>query len=197
MAAHAKLVPYRMTVAEFLAWPGDDSGLKFELVDGEPRAMDPASVTHGVIQANIGGLLRAHLTGTRCKAVAAPGVVPRLRENMNMRVPDIAVNCVPDEAGQRALLDPVVIIEILSPSNERETRENVWAYPTIPSVREIVLVQSTSLTAEVLRRGPDGNWPGQPLIAGPNDEIVLESIDLRAPLREFYTDTYLTRPGHP
>jgi len=64
---------------------------------------------------------------------------------MNMRVPDIAVNCVPDERGQRALPDPILIIEILSPSNERETRENVWAYATIPSLREILLVRSTEI----------------------------------------------------
>ena len=35
MAALPKLVPPRMTVEEFLDWPGDGSGTKFELVDGE------------------------------------------------------------------------------------------------------------------------------------------------------------------
>jgi Uma2 family endonuclease len=186
-----------MRVAEFLAWPGDGTRRKFELVDGEPRAMDPASVTHGTIQANIGALLHDHLKSTPCKPVAAPGVIPRIREEMNMRVPDIAVNCVPDEAGQRALPDPVIIIEILSPSNETETRENVWAYTTIPSVREIVLVQSTSIGAELLRRQADGNWPGRPLLIGAGGEITLESIDFRSPLSEFYADTYLLRPGYP
>ena len=39
-----------MSVAEFIAWHGDGSGAKFELVDGEPRAMAPASVTHGLIR---------------------------------------------------------------------------------------------------------------------------------------------------
>ena len=35
MATLPKLVPSRMTVEEFLDWPGDGSGTKFELVDGE------------------------------------------------------------------------------------------------------------------------------------------------------------------
>jgi Uma2 family endonuclease len=53
MTALPKLVPSRMTVEEFLDWPGDGSGKKFELVDGEPRALAPASGTHGRIQATL------------------------------------------------------------------------------------------------------------------------------------------------
>ena len=43
-----KLPP--MTVADFLDWPGDGSGRKFQLVDGELRGMSPGSATHGTIQ---------------------------------------------------------------------------------------------------------------------------------------------------
>jgi Uma2 family endonuclease len=182
-----------MTVAEFLDWHGDDSGRRYELVDGEPRAQDPASVTHGIVQANISGLLRTHLRGTNCKVVLAPGVVPRVRAAENMRIPDLAVNFSPDEPGQRALPDPILIIEVLSPSNEAETRENVWAYTTIPSVREIVLVRSTDIGAELLRRNDDRNWPEQPELIGETAEIRLDSIDFAAPLGAFYEDTHLRR----
>jgi Uma2 family endonuclease len=72
-----------MSVAEFVAWPGDGSGAKFELVDGEPRAMAPASVTHGLIQANLARLLGNHLADTRCHVVVAPGVIPRVRAGFN------------------------------------------------------------------------------------------------------------------
>jgi hypothetical protein len=37
--------PHHMTVDEFIAWAGAD---RWELVDGEPRAMAPASATHGI-----------------------------------------------------------------------------------------------------------------------------------------------------
>jgi thiaminase (transcriptional activator TenA) len=40
-------IPVRMTVDEFLKWDSDD-GLRYELVDGEPRAMAPASTIHGL-----------------------------------------------------------------------------------------------------------------------------------------------------
>jgi Uma2 family endonuclease len=186
-----------MTVAEFLDWRGYSTSARHQLVDGEIRAMAPASITHGRIQANIARLFGNHLQNTRCQVTTAPGVVPRVRADMNMRVPDIAVNCTPDGPGQRALPDPIQIFEILSPSNENETRENVWAYATIPSVREIVLVQSTSIQAEILRREADGTWPARPLVIESSTAVVLDSIDFRAPLTDFYSDTYLLRPGYP
>ena len=72
MVALPKLAPSRMTVDEFLDWPGDGSGQKFELIDGELRAMAPASVSHGIIQANVAGILRSHLIGSRCYVVVEP-----------------------------------------------------------------------------------------------------------------------------
>ena len=92
-----------MTIEEFLDWPGDGSGQKFDLVDGEPRAIAPASVARGIIQANLAGILRTHLIGSRCYAVVEPGVIPRVRSDANMRVPDLAVSCEVSNVGQRAL----------------------------------------------------------------------------------------------
>jgi Uma2 family endonuclease len=180
-----------MTVGEFLDWPGEGSRRRFQLLHGEPRAIPPASITHGIIQARIGALLFQHLRGTRCKVVSAPGVTPRVRASMNMRVPALAVNCVPDQRGQYALPDPVLIIEILSPSNEAETRENVWAYATIPALREILLVRSTDIRAELLRRQADESWPEQPQVISESDTIALDSIAFEAPLAAFYEDTHL------
>lgn len=191
MPAIAQLAPCRMTVAEFLDWPGDGSGRRFELVDGEPRAMAPASITHGLIQANVTRLFGNHLLGTRCKVVSAPGVTPRVRASMNFRIPDIAVNRLPDERGQYALPDPILIVEILSPSNETETRENVWAYATIPSLREILLVRSTEIAAELLRRQGDGFWPEQSRLLAENDAVQLDSIGFMPPLAAFYEGSYL------
>jgi hypothetical protein len=79
-----------------------------------------------------------------------------------MRVPDLGVSCTPDAPGQQALPDPVVLIEILSPGNARETWENLWSYTTIPSVLEIAVVHPTRMLVEMLRRGTDGHWPEGP-----------------------------------
>ncbi len=197
MVAQPKLGPSRMTVAEFLDWEGDDTDRKFELVDGEPSAMAPASGTHGTMQITIGSILRAHLRAHRpgCRVAAEPGIVPRVRAAANLRIPDLAITCVPNEPTERALPDPILIIEILSPSNEAETRQNVWAYASIPSVREILLVRSTEIAAELFRRQADGNWPEEPQSVENAGELRLESVGFRAPLSAFYEDTHLRQHG--
>jgi Uma2 family endonuclease len=191
MTALPKLAPSRMTIDEFLDWPGDGSGEKFELVDGEPRAMAPASVPHGIIQATLARLLGTHLSGTGCYVVVEPGIIPRVRSDANMRVPDLAASCEVPNGGQRALTEPTLVIEILSPSNESETRENVWAYTTIPSVREILLIRSTRVAAELIRRGAAGIWPANPQPIEADAALFLESLDFSCPLAAIYDNTHL------
>lgn len=193
MVAALKLPPRRMTVDEFLSWdPEDGTGALWQLRDGEPEMMAPATDAHGSIQSELSYLVIAHLrvSGIRCRAVANPGVVPRVRSDRNMLVPDIGITCAPPSMG-RALTEPVVLIEILSPSNEAETRANVWAYTTIPSVAEIVVLRSAEMAAEVLRRRPDGSWPERPEDVGPGGELRLESIGFAAPLAAAYATTPL------
>ena len=192
MTAVPQLAPSRMTVDEFLVWPGDGSARYFQLVDGEPVAMAPASINHGLIQAALARLLETQLIGTRCRVVIAPGVVPRVRSDSNFRIPDLAVTC-SDNPGVSAIEDPVLVIEILSPSNEIETRANVWAYATLPSVREILLVRSTRIEAELLRRDADGNWPESAVQLSAADTVALRSIDFTCPLAELYARTQLPR----
>jgi hypothetical protein len=58
-------------------------------------------------------------------------------------------------------------------------------------VREIVVVHSTRVLAEVLRRGEDGHWPEQPEQIGTGDTLRLHSIAVAFPLREAYAQTHL------
>lgn len=79
-----------------------------------------------------------------------------------------------------------MLIEILSPSNEPKIRANVWAYSTIPTVAEIVVLRTSTVTAEVLRRLPDGSWPAQAEMIGIDGELRLDSIGFAGPLRLAY-----------
>ena len=180
----------QMTVQDFIAWAGDG---KYELVEGTPRAMSPASATHGAIQANAAYLIKRHLvqSRSRCQVMTEPAVVPRLRADANLRVPDLGVTCTPSTAGQVAVPDPILVVEILSPGNEADTRGNVWAYASIPSLQEILLISSTRIAAELLRRHPDGSWPGNPEMLGSADTVTLEAIGLRCSLIELYDGTHL------
>ena len=66
----------------------------------------------------------------------------------------------------------MLIVEILSPSNEAETRANVWATTTIPS-------------------GQDGSWPESPGILAGGDTLELASIGLTPKLSEACATTRL------
>lgn len=151
-----KLPPRRMTVAEFLDWdPEDGTGALWQLRDGEPEMMAPATDRHGSIQGELARLIINALVerGSRCRAVVNPGIVPRVNADHNMLIPDIGITCDPPSES-RALPNPLVLIEILSPSNAAETRANLWAYATIPSVAEIVVLATSRIVAEVLRPRP-------------------------------------------
>ena len=183
--------PPIMTVAEFLAWDAP-SGHRWQLVDGEPTAMAPASRTHNGILIELGALIRNHLLerGGPCFVVPTQGVVPRARSDDNYRIPDLAVTCTGYETEEYSLVEPVLLVEILSPSNQAETWTNIWAYMTIPSLREILVLRSASVGAQVLRRGADGSWPDRP-IAVTEGMLVLESIDFSVELTALYRGTRL------
>ena len=87
--------------------------------------------------------------------------------------------------------EPLVLIEILSPTNVSRTRANIRAYTTIPTVAESVVLRSTAIAAEVLRRAPNGEWPQQPDIIDATGQLHLDSIDFAMPLRDAYRTTSL------
>ena len=70
MSEPARKVPAVMDTAEFLAWDAP-RGSRWQLVDGEPQAMAPASRTHGIIQAELVRLIGNHLDdrGSPCMVV--------------------------------------------------------------------------------------------------------------------------------
>jgi Uma2 family endonuclease len=161
-------------------------GQLWQLVDGVPQAMAPASPTHGQIQSEVARLIGNHLiaTGSPCSVVVTPGVIPRVQADINMRIPDLAVTCTPALPTDQALRDPVLLIEILSPSNRAETWSNIWSYTTIPSVREILVLHSSGIGADLLHRDADGTWPERPL-AIEQDDVSLDSVGFAGRLAAF------------
>ncbi len=185
--------PPLMTVAEFLAWdaPGP---YHWQLVDGEPVAMAPPSRTHGAIQSELITAINVHLRagGLPCSVITTPGIIPRVHANKNFRIPDLAVTCTGYDVEEYDVSNPVLIVEILSPSNKAETWRNIWAFTTIPGLREILILDSTSIRAEVLRRGADGAWPKEAAVVE-EGALTLDSIGLTVPLDALYRTTRLAR----
>jgi Uma2 family endonuclease len=187
MSAANKILP-AMTVAEFFDWTPSAGGERWELVDGTPRAMAPASPRHGAILGEVGRLIANHLAVARpaCRIVIEPGVRPRVRAAHNIRVPDMAVDCAPLGENDRVLSSPLVLVEILSPSDKAGTWANVWSYTTIPSVEEILVLHTSEIRADLVRRQDDGSWPDDPSPLVPGDTVKLRSIEFATPLAAIY-----------
>jgi len=189
MSGLAKL-PKRMTVAEFLNWHPND-GQKWQLFDGELRAMAPANAVHAYLQNELGRLIGNHLRASNlpCDVFTNAGVIPLTMSAHNMRIPDILVSCSPFDLKQAAPDNPVVIIEILSPSNRADTWANVWAYTSIPSVQEIFVLRTDEIGGELLRRSADGAWADQ---TSPVEHVLeLTSLAFQLTLSELYARTPL------
>src|SRR5262252_3415616 len=98
--------PYRFTVEEYLAFERA-SDERHEYLDGVIYAMAGESPNHGRICTNLGGLLYAQLRGSPCEALYA--------------YPDLVVVCGAMQFHgqvQDVLVNPTIIVEVLSPSTE-------------------------------------------------------------------------------
>ena len=184
-----------MTADEFLLWPGDASGRRFQLVDGEVRSMSPASRIHGAIQANLAYLLvgAARVSSVALQVITEGAIIPALTAGDNVRVPDLVVAQGGDVRGDQTVADPLLILEILSPGNTAATRDNVRAYATLSSVREIVVVHTSRIEAEVYRREPTGQWPANAILVERGGQLHLRSIGLICSIDDVYANTWMTR----
>jgi Uma2 family endonuclease len=182
-----------MDVAEFLSWDAP-AGSRWQLVDGEPQAMAPASRTHGAIQNEFGRLLGNHLAAQApgCSVITNAGTIPRVRADANFRIPDLAVTCSDYQEEEYDVSEPVLMVEILSPTNKTETWANVWAYTTIPTVREILILHSVRIRAELLRRDTAGQWPERATVIE-GGSLELASIGFSTELLSVYRGTRLAR----
>jgi Uma2 family endonuclease len=174
----------RMTLEEFLHWD-DGTDTRYELIDGFPAAMAPPAEAHRILALRLGSRIDAALASRRpCNAQIEPGVVRPDRAD-SYYVPDIAVTCEANEPGRQAMVDPILIIEILSPSTERSDRRlKLPIYQNIGSVREIMLIDADSYHAELYRR-EDDRW-GIQLVRGAEAALSLVSVDLRISMSDLY-----------
>ena len=189
--AETKSASY-MTADQFMDWDGGGLLGKLELVNGEVRAMSPASGTHSLIQANLAFLIGNHLRAQKlpCRVGTEAPVQPQMHANDNVRAPDLAVTCAPPSAS-KIFPDPVLIVEVLSPSNQKETWDSIYAMSTIPALAEIAVVDSESVRIEVFRRGKDGSWPKSGEVFEAGGTVQLTSLSAELPVSEIYAGTHL------
>jgi Uma2 family endonuclease len=174
-----------MTLDEFLNWD-DGTDTRYELIAGFPLAMAPPAEAHRMLAMRLGSRVDTALANRRpCNAQVQAGI-ERLDRADSYFVADIAVTCAPNERGRQAIKDPILIVEVLSPGTERHDRLiKVPAYRAIDSVAEILLIDSQSIYAEILRR-EGGRWIAE-LVRGPDALLRLSSVELSIPMAELYS----------
>ena len=159
-----------------------------EYYNGEMFAMAGASGAHNLICTNLVIEIGAQLRRRSCFTFS---------HDMRMLVnqtglytyPDVMVVCgSPQYLGDRqeTLLNPGLIVEVLSPSTEAYDRGKKFEhYRSIESLHDYLLVDSERTGAELFTRLPDNRW----MLTAANrleDVIAIESIDCRLTLANIY-----------
>jgi Uma2 family endonuclease len=171
----------RITVDEFLTWDsGDDR--RYELVAGEIVAMTPPNPIHGAIAIKVGRAISAKLKPP-CQAISEAGIRLSWRNDAYYQA-DIAVTCTPLKRDDWAVPDPIVIVEITSPSTMAHDKAvKLTDYRHIPSVQAILFIASEEKRVELWRRGTD-LWTVMELESGA--AIPLDAIGFDIPVEALY-----------
>jgi Uma2 family endonuclease len=175
-----------LTPEEYLAIERE-AEFRSEYWSGEMFAMGGAREPHNDICVNVSGELWQQLRSRPCKIYSND---MRVRTVSNLYTyPDGIVVC-----GERRFLDerrdtllnPNLIIEVLSPSTERYDRGSKFEqYRGIESLREYLMLASDRIHAELFTKQPNGHWSLSEWSA-PEDVVPLESCDCRLKLAEVY-----------
>lgn len=161
---------------------------KHEYRQGEIIAMVGASPAHNQITASIIGQLYMQLRGSPCQPLGSDMRV-RVSSAGLYAYPDVIVVCgelqVAD-AYQDMLLNPTLIIEVLSPSTEQYDRTDKFtAYKALDSMREYLLVSQHEARIEQWVRQDGGLWTRHE-VSGLAATLRLVSVDAALPLSEVY-----------
>jgi Uma2 family endonuclease len=171
----------RMSLAAFLEWD-DGTDTRYELIDGRPVAMAPPIEAHGTIVANLARHIGNRLQSP-CRVVVEAGIIPADRADTWYQA-DLVVTCAPAERGARAIPEPRLIFEVLSPSTAAHDRGVKLAdYRRLATVEQILMVASEDRHVEVWRRAEDG-WRVQDLIGDAAIALALDGQPL--PLAAIY-----------
>lgn len=175
-----------LTPQEYLAFERE-AEYKNEYVDGEIFAMTGASRRHNLITVNISREISRQLRGRPCEAYAG---------DMRVRIPgrgytypDVTVVCGEpqfEDGHLDTLLNPTVIVEVLSESTERYDRGRKFSfYRTVESLAEYVLVAQDEYRVEQYTKQADGRW----LLSdhrSPEEVVELASVECTLALRDVY-----------
>ncbi len=178
----------KYTLEEYLELD-KNSEERYEYFDGEVLAMAGGSANHTRLGFDVGVVFSQKLKGRNCEVfnsdmrVKVPAALP-------YRYPDVSVACggavIEDLNGQEMLVNPVLIVEVLSPSTAAyDLKDKFTAYQSIESFREYLIVSQDRPHVIQHIRQSEGRWLRIDFI-GLDAEVTLESINVTLSLSEIY-----------
>jgi Uma2 family endonuclease len=183
---------YAYTYGEYLTLEADAPTVRHEFVEGDILAMAGGSDLHSALIAAVTGELYGALRGTPC-GLRDSNLRVYVRATGNAFYADALVVCgeaelVHEIRGGDSLLNPTLIVEVLSPSTEAYDRGQKFQenYRFIPALREYVLLSQDEPVVEVRFRDDDGHWTSREFRAGEQAKLasIACSLDVDAVYRE-------------
>ncbi|MBA3693931.1 MAG: Uma2 family endonuclease [Acidobacteria bacterium] len=163
--------------------------VRHEYFDGEIYEMAGASEEHATISSNVNASLNFQLKKRPCKSYQSDLRVHIPATNL-YTYPDVVVVCgkpqLLEDAHLDTLLNPTLIIEVLSPSTaDYDKGAKFDYYRTLESLREYVLVWQDKKRVARYTKQIDGSWLLRDFI-GEDAEINLDSIDCTLSIEDIY-----------
>lgn len=159
---------------------------KHEFFRGEIFAMSRGTFNHAEIILNVTTHLKNKLRGKSCRPINSEMKIET--PNGLITYPDAAVFCgKPDlTSNQCALLNPVVIIEVLSPSTRRyDQSDKFLLYRSIETFKDYILIDSEKIYVQHFRKIEQNEWILHEYV-DLKDEVYLASIQENLNLLEIY-----------
>jgi len=160
-----------------------------EFVDGVIYAMAGESLSHSQICINLAREASLKLKGTSCQALS-PNMKVRAEGKGMFAYPDLTIVCgepIFHDKQRDVLLNPKVIIEVLSPSTQRydQTKRFFRYRKELSSLTDYVLIYQDTPFIEHHERQADGRWMHN-AADGIDDVLRIYSIEIELNLREIY-----------
>ena len=176
-----------LTPDEYLAIERE-AAYKSEYMSGKMLAMAGASRSHNRIVTNLVAKLDNQLEARPCNVYSSDMRV-RVPETITYTYPDVVVTCGEESFADEnfdVLLNPIVIIEVLSKSTEAYDRGVKFQhYQQIPSLAAYLLVSQERYHVEMYVRQSDKLWLYS-AASDPEEVITLASINCQLSLQEIY-----------
>jgi Uma2 family endonuclease len=151
----------RLTPEHYLEIERAAIDVRSEYYNGRMYAMSGSTHPHAIVISNLGRHLGNALAKQPC-VVTTSDVRVRVRESGLYTYPDVVVVCgTPRYVDDRddTVLNPILILEVLSPSTEAYDRGFKSAqYRALESLQEYALVSQSEPRVEIFRRQPSGDW---------------------------------------